>query len=129
MREIYTSPRHENINLVVQLFAEHGIQTHVSQMPGHRRNAYTRFSYRDNDSKSWPKVWVVRPDDLPQARALLREAGVEPTVRFAEDLARARAKRANPLQRRRRITTTVRMVLLGVIVILALLMAWRRFAG
>lgn len=129
MRQIYTSPRHENIERMVALFTEHGIQTHVTDMPGHRGRGYARFSYRDTNNEAWPKVWIVHSADLVRARALLRDAGIEPTIRFGDDLANARKAAANPAAKRRRITRIVRTILLAIIAILAVLMLWHRFIG
>jgi hypothetical protein len=36
-------------------------------------------------------VWVVKAEDQPRARALLREIGIEPATRFADELQRSRA--------------------------------------
>lgn len=100
MRQIYTSPRHENIDRVVALLAEHGIETTVANRAVYKRPSYNRFSYaaRD-DSSSWPRVEVSRADDLTRARAILREIGLEPATRHAEILAAVRqpgpAPRAN----------------------------------
>lgn len=128
MRQIYTSPRHKNIERMVELFNAQGIETHVSDMPGHRRG-YARFSYRDTNSEAWPKVWIVHSADLVRARALLRDAGIEPTIRFGDDLANARKAAANPAARRQRITRLVRAILLAIIAVLAALMIWHRFMG
>ncbi|MDN5923542.1 MAG: hypothetical protein L0H70_00925, partial [Xanthomonadales bacterium] len=113
----------------VDLLTVHGIESHVTDMPGHRGRGYARFSYRDNDSANWPKVWIVHSADLVRARALLRDVGIDPTIRFADDLANARKAAANPAAKRQRITRHVRVVLLAIIAILAALMVWHRFMG
>lgn len=129
MRQIYTSPREENIERMVVLLNEHGIKTHITNMPGHRRGGYARFSYRDTNSDAWPKVWIVHSADLVRTRALLREAGIEPAIRFADELANARKASANPVAKRQRVSRGVRTVLLAIIAILAGLMLWDRFMG
>lgn len=88
MRQIYTSPRQDNIDRIVALLTEHGIETTVTNRSSWNRPTYQRFSYseRSNDRDSWPQVWVKSADDFPTARGLLKEIGIEPVVRFQEEL-------------------------------------------
>jgi hypothetical protein len=91
MRQIYTSPRLENIDRLVALLDEAGIATSVTNRRAYARSDYKRPSYAASvDRSGWPQVWVVRAEDQPRARALLREAGIEPATRYAEDLNKAR---------------------------------------
>ena len=73
MRQIYTSPRPENIDRVVALLAEHGIETSVTNRSNYNRQSYQRFSYsaRQDSRDSWPQVWITKADDHTRARALL----------------------------------------------------------
>ncbi|HET7360141.1 MAG TPA: hypothetical protein VFJ04_08335 [Rhodanobacteraceae bacterium] len=110
MRPIYASPRPENIDRVIALFAEHGIAATVSNRAVWKRPSYDRFSYSARgDRSSWPCVEVTHSNDLTRARALLREAGIEPLVRHADVLASSRDP--VPGTRRRAIVTRVRLVL------------------
>ena len=80
MRKVFSSPRLENVEGVVQLLKDAGIQvrvTHGRSFEGSRRR---RFSYSDNDSPQ-PTVWVVNSADQVQARAILRDAGLLDTTR------------------------------------------------
>jgi hypothetical protein len=45
MRQIYTSPRQENIDAVVALMAEHGIEATVTNRSNYNRPTWQRFSY------------------------------------------------------------------------------------
>lgn len=91
MRQIYTSPRPENIERVVQLLAEHGIETTVTNRRVYQRPSYNRFSYSARDSgEDWPKVWITRAEDQTRAREVLREIGIEPATRYASELAAQR---------------------------------------
>jgi hypothetical protein len=100
MRQIYTSQREENIDRVVAMMKEAGIDTSVTNRSNYRRDykgpSYTTKVARD----TWPQVWVVRSEDQTRARALLREAGVEAPTRFAEELAQSRSQERTPEQRR-----------------------------
>ena len=107
MRPLYSSPRQENIDRVVALLAEHGIETTVTGRSNWNRPSYQRFSYsqRNENRESWPQVWVNRADDYTQARALMRGIGIEPMVRHGEELALAR----NPTPEMRRAGTATRV--------------------
>jgi len=112
MRPLYTSPRQENIDRVVALLAEHGIETTVTGRSNWNRPSYQRFSYsqRNESRESWPQVWVNRADDYTQARALMRGLGIEPMVRHGEELAAAR--NPTPETRRASVATRVRRIVL-----------------
>ena len=112
MRPLYTSPRQENIDRVVALLAEHGIQTTVTGRSNWNRPSYQRFSYsqRNENRESWPQVWVNRADDYTQARTLMRGIGIEPLVRHGEELALAR--NPTPEMRRASVATRVRRIVL-----------------
>ncbi|WP_424681790.1 hypothetical protein [Frateuria sp. YIM B11624] len=112
MRPLYTSPRQENIDRVVALLAEHGIETTITGRSNWNRPSYQRFSYsqRNENRESWPQVWVNRADDYTQARALMRGIGIEPLVRHGEELALAR--NPTPEMRRASVATRVRRIVL-----------------
>ncbi len=98
MRQIYTSQRLENVDRVIALLGEAGIATHVTNRSRYRSDDYKRFSYADRtEHHEWPAVWIVRAEDQVQARKLLREAGLEPATRYADESALAR-KTANPVR-------------------------------
>ncbi len=112
MRQIYTSPRQENIDAVVALLAEHGIEATVTNRSNYNRPTWQRFSYmqRRDEQASWPQVWITRADDYTAARALLRDIGIEPVIRHAAELAAAR--NPSPEDRRLRTAGRVRRILL-----------------
>ncbi len=123
MRQIYTSPRQENIDRVIALMAEHGIETSVGNRPNYKRSTWQRFSYSQppGDHEGWAQVWISRADDYAKARTLLREIGIEPVIRYGEELAAER----NPspmLLRRRTVARVRRIVLLAVLGVFALVM-------
>ena len=123
MRQIYSSPRQANIDRVVELMAEHGIQTSVSNRRAYQGADWKRFSYSaKGDRDSWPQVWVIRSDDQTRARQVLREAGLEPATRFADELAAARG--AGDTSRHKQASTRVKLIVFaliaGVIALIAL---------
>ncbi|WP_395681612.1 hypothetical protein [Dokdonella sp.] len=123
MRQIYTSPRLENIERVVALMAQHGIKTTISNRRAYEGADWKRFSYTAKaDRDSWPQVSVVRSEDQTLARQVLRDAGLEPATRFADELAAARGVGA-PAQHSRasmRIKLVVLALITGVSVLIAL---------
>ncbi len=121
MRQIYTSPRMENIDRVVALMAAQGIETRISNQRGYKGGEWKRFSYTDRGDRSdWPQVCVVRSEDQTAARRILREAGLEPATRFADELAAARAD-SNPESRRKRASMRIKLVVLALIAAVATL--------
>ena len=123
MRQIYTSPRQENIDTVVALMAEHGIEASVANRSNYSRQTWQRFSYSQpqQERSSWPQVWITHADDYTKARTLLRDIGIEPVIRHAEELATARTP--SPLDRRQQVAARVRRILLlAVLVVFAVQM-------
>ena len=123
MRQIYTSPRNANIERVVALMAENGIQTSISNRRNYQGSDWKRFSYTaPGERDSWPQVWVVRSEDQTKARQVLRDAGLEPATRFADELAAARS--AGDTTQHRRVSIRIMLVVFalvaGVIALIAL---------
>jgi hypothetical protein len=82
MRRIFTSPRLENVELVAALLKEHGIEARITNGRSYKGNRRGNFSYRDDTrTEAQPAVWIVRPDDQPRARELMREAGLLDSAR------------------------------------------------
>lgn len=114
MRQIYTSPRYENVERVVALLSDAGIETTIRNRRDWQGGQWKRFSYTDRgESEGWAQVWVTDSSDQGRARELLREAGLEPATRFADELAASRSV-GDP--RRHKVNSMrIRMVLLGLI--------------
>jgi ferric-dicitrate binding protein FerR (iron transport regulator) len=117
MRQIYTSPRQENVDRVIALMAEHGIEASVANRSNYNRSTWQRFSYsqRQDDRSSWAQVWITHAEDYAKARALLREIGIEPVIRHGEELAAAR----NPAPDVRRQHTVARVRRIALLLVLA----------
>lgn len=125
MRQIYTSPRAENVDRVVDLLNKAGIETTLTNRVGWKGGQWKRFSYNSggNERDSWPQVWVVNSNDQTQARQILRDVGLEPAVRFADDLAMSRS--GTDLERARaaaskRFKLIILALVTGVIVLIAI---------
>lgn len=125
MRQIYTSLRQENIDRVVALMTEHGIETTLSNRSSYKGGDWKRFSYSNRpDASTWPQVWVVNANDQTRARELLREAGIEPPVRYAEELAASREPLSGQA-RHRAVAGRMRRVALSLVAIAAVLLSIR----
>ncbi|MGB0133044.1 hypothetical protein [Dokdonella sp.] len=114
MRQIYTSPRHENVDRVVALLKEAGIETTIRNRRDWQGGEWKRFSYTERgESESWAQVWVTDSNDQSRAREILRDAGLEPATRFADELAAARTP--NDPRRHKASSMRARMILLALI--------------
>lgn len=77
MRQVFTSPRLENVERVAALLKEHGVDARITNGRSFKGSIRGNFSYRDHARTGpQPAVWVVKSDDQPKARELLREAGL-----------------------------------------------------
>lgn len=82
MRQVFTSPRLENVERVAELLREAGIEVKLQHGRSYRGALRGNFSYRDQErSGPQPAVWVVKSEDQPKARALLREYGLLDSTR------------------------------------------------
>jgi hypothetical protein len=86
MRQIFTSPRLENVETLERLLEDAGIATRVTNRTTWNRATKRDFSYAAQQHEArWPALWVVEADEYARARELLREHGVAlPTTRPAE---------------------------------------------
>lgn len=77
MRQIFTSPRLENVEGVAKLLDEAGIETKVSDDRGYKQISRREFSYVERKaSGNHPAVWVIKSDDYKRARELLHGIGL-----------------------------------------------------
>ncbi|GAA4861467.1 hypothetical protein [Luteimonas vadosa] len=77
MRQVFSSPRLENVEAVADMLRAQDIEVRITNGRGYRSAIRGNFSYRDQAGGTpRPAVWVVRSEQQPQARQLLREAGL-----------------------------------------------------
>lgn len=84
MRQIFRSPRLENVEGVAQMLDAEGIETWISQARSYKGGRRGTFSYLQSAREgedAWPAVWIVRAEDQPRARQLLRDAGLLSSTR------------------------------------------------
>jgi hypothetical protein len=77
MRQIFTSPRLENVEGVAKLLTDAGIEIKVSEGRSYKKFSRREFSYveRGNDSNN-PSIWVIKSDDYKRAREMLHDFGL-----------------------------------------------------
>ncbi|MFT4178715.1 MAG: hypothetical protein QM612_04525 [Thermomonas sp.] len=77
MRQVFTSPRLENVEAVAALLREADIEVAITNDRSYRGNRRSDFSYRQREQAGpQPAVWIVRAEDQPRGRQLLRDAGL-----------------------------------------------------
>lgn len=82
MRQVFSSLRLENVERVATLLGEAGIETRITHGRSYRGGLRGNFSYREAARTGpVPAVWVVKSEDQPPARAILRAAGLLDSTR------------------------------------------------
>lgn len=77
MRQVFSSARLENVEAVARMLEAEQIEVRIENGRSFRSAIRGNFSYRDgHDSAPRPAVWVIRSEDQPRARQLMREAGL-----------------------------------------------------
>ncbi len=136
MRRIFTSPRLENVERVAALLKEHGVEARITNGRSYKGNRRGNFSYRDDTrTDPQPAVWIVRPDDQPKARTLMREAGLldsgrSPTSFLATEALLHPGDSDSGNASKRRMLLIKAALLVGIMVaVSAGLFAWRKPAS
>jgi len=77
MRQIFTSARLENVEAVAQMLEEDGIEVRITNGRSYKGSIRRNFSYREGGNEgAQPAVWIVRSEDQPRARVIMREHGL-----------------------------------------------------
>lgn len=127
MRQMFTSPRLENVERVAQLLNEAGIQTKISNGRSYKGSHRGGFSYRESErSGGQPAVWVIVSEDQPRAREILRDAGLLDTTRAPQAAPVAPIFRApdvrTPAAAQKRVLALKMGFLVAIVMILGLVM-------
>lgn len=83
MRQVFSSARLENVEQVARLLEDAGIETRITNGRSFKKGIRGDFSYREQAGERKPAVWIVRSEDQPRARAMLRELGLMDSSRGA----------------------------------------------
>jgi hypothetical protein len=131
MRQIFTSQRLETVEGVARLLEEHGVETYTSNGRSFRGQRRGGFSYTATRREPQPGVWIVRADQIVQAREILREARLLESTRVGSflpsgDETPAAADAETP---RTRLVTRLRLALIAMAAIMAAVTSVRMLAG
>ena len=130
MRKIFTSQRVENAEGVAALLREAGIEVRITNGRSYQSRRRGQFSYLDKkDDSQLPTVWVVRADDQPRAREILRDARLLDTTRRDHPVAEYAFRNAPAEGNGGRWVWRVRIALLAVIAGVVLVMVLRHRAA
>jgi hypothetical protein len=131
MRQLFTSPRLENVEAVAKLLGEAGIEHKITGGRSYRGHSRRQFSYSDKnpDRGEQPAVWVLKSEDYKRSRELMNELGLlenEPPPSYLPDSVRSTGPAAGDSQAR---LLKVRIALLVVLVAVAGGIALRLLLG
>ncbi|NUS59310.1 MAG: hypothetical protein HOQ01_00035 [Lysobacter sp.] len=86
MRQVFSSARLENVEGIAKMLEEHGIEVRITHGRSYKGGWGGRRSYRDEERGGpLPAVWVIKSEDQPLARQLLRDAGLLDSTRGGSD--------------------------------------------
>lgn len=78
MRQMFSSPRLENVEAVAKLFEDAGIEHKISEGRGYKKVSRREFSYVEkNNNANLPAIWVIKSEDYKRAREMLHDMGLE----------------------------------------------------
>ena len=116
MRQIFTSPRLENVEGVAKLLTDAGIENKISEGRGYKKVSRREFSYveKKNEGSANPAVWVIKSEDYKRARELLHGMGLVDTAPLPsylpESMQSGPATKPSPQKRLSRIRMTLLFV-------------------
>ena len=126
MRQVFTSARLENVEAVADLLRAEGIEVQITNGRSYRGSRRSSFSYREREEPAArPAVWIVRAEDQPRGRQLLREAGLLDSSREGASSYLAQPVSATAT---RGASTGMRLKL-GLLLLIAVVIALAVFAG
>lgn len=105
MRKVFSSQRLENVEAMANLLRAEGIEVRITNGRGWRGHRRGNFSYdARKETSEMPAVWIVRAEDQPRGRQLLRDLGLfessrEPDLSFLPE-GRAAATGISPIGKR-----------------------------
>ena len=86
MRQVFSSARLDNVEGVAKMLEDEGIEVRITQGRSYKGSWQGRRTYRETSrDEPLPAVWVVKSEDQPRARHLLREAGLLASTRMPSD--------------------------------------------
>lgn len=84
MRQVFRSQRLENVEAAADLLRKQGIEVRITNgrsWRGYRRGNFSYDLRKAHNPDQLPSLWIVRADDQPRARQILREIGLLESTR------------------------------------------------
>ncbi|MDQ3288469.1 MAG: hypothetical protein M3Q42_09450 [Pseudomonadota bacterium] len=131
MRQVFSSPRLENVEGVAQLLRDAGIEVRIVDGRSYKSHLRGNFSYLDNEATR-PAVWVVRSEQQLPARELLREAGLMDSTRGQSSYtmpvfrSEARTPAGNAARRRAMLMKVGLLAVIAVVMVLGMILTFNR---
>ena len=121
MRQLFTSPRLENVEAVAKLLTNADIEHKVSGGRSYKAYSRRQFSYSEMQKADSEQaaVWIIKSDDYKRARELMHELGLLEATQapsYLPDALQFTEKASADPQRR---LMKVRIVLLFILVAVA----------
>ena len=114
MRRVFSSARIENAEAVARMLREEGIEVRIENGRSFRKGIQGNFSYRHpGNVADNPSVWVIRSDDQPRARELLRDMGLLDDASSASRSYLPRTARGDDAALAKRRTRRMRLMLIA----------------
>ncbi|MGO4551867.1 hypothetical protein AB4059_12275 [Lysobacter sp. 2RAF19] len=86
MRQVFSSPRLSNVEGIAKMLADEGIEVRITHGRSYKSAWSGRRTYKDDEAGGpLPAVWVLKSEDQPRARQILREAGLLDSTRGGSD--------------------------------------------
>lgn len=133
MRQVFTSPRLANVESVAKLLEEAGIAAKITNGRSYRGKFDRGMSYRDGNGENQAAVWVLRSEDQPRAREMLREAGLLDSTRpdrqrdsFLPEHLRAGGVKEIPAARWLSPARLKVLLLIAIALVMAMVVLWQR---
>lgn len=121
MRQLFTSPRLENVEAVAQLLTDAGIEHKISG--GRSYKAYSRrqhsYTKKSSGTDEQAAIWIIKSDDYKRAREMMHELGLLEATHapsYLPDALQTSAKTGTDPQRR---LLRIRIALLIILVVVA----------
>ena len=128
MRQIYQSPRLENVERVAEMLKDAGIETWISGGRSYKGNRRRTFSFKESAQEP-SGVWIVKAEDLSRATEIMRSTGMLASTRdpgFVPLAGRLAAKSGAPALGW---AWRIRLIMLVLLSLLAAATALQMFGG
>lgn len=128
MRQVFTSARLENVEAVAKMLEDDGIEIRITNGRSYKGSVRRNFSYREGSNEGpQPAVWIVKSEDQPRARAILREHGLIDSTRASEGAAAPTFIEVTPARVMRAPQNRVFKLKVGILLVIAAILGLMMF--